>query len=166
MKIRKARKGDGKGIADFIKVGFKKDFYEYTGNERPYTKEEVKDLDKRLGKKTKDWFIVVATDDSGKIIGSATFSGGSGRMKHRGLWGCGIHPDHTKKGVATSMLKYLIKEAKKRGYRRLEAEVAVTNKPSLKLIKKVGFKIEGRKSKGMQLEKGKYLDTYFVGKVL
>ena len=47
---------------------------------------------------------------------------------------------------------------------RLEAGVAVENKPSANLLKKVGFIKEGKKRKSMRSRAtGKWHDTYFFG---
>lgn len=55
--------------------------------------------------------------------------------------------------------------AKKKGFKRAEAEMAIKNKSSWKLAKKCGFKIEGIKKKALLTDDGRYIDTYVVGKV-
>ena len=59
-----------------------------------------------------------------------------------------------------------MKEAKRKGFRRIEAEAAVENAGSVKLAKKCGLKIEGRKKAGLLLDDGRYVDTYIFGKIL
>ena len=70
------------------------------------------------------------------------------------------------KGVGTKLLRTALQFAKKKGFKRAEAEMAIKNKGSVKLAKKLGFKIEGTKKKALLTDDGKYIDTYIVGKIL
>jgi RimJ/RimL family protein N-acetyltransferase len=166
--IRKAKKGDGKGIAEMFDIGLKRGFNCYTGNNSFFNNEKIKKLDKSLYENKKFDFSFVAIDsDNEKIIGKCIFwAKEKGRTRHRAEVGWGVHPDYTRKGIATELLKSTLDEAKKRGYKKIQAEAAVKNRASTKLAKKLGFKIEGRRKKGMLLDDGRYVDTYIFGKIL
>jgi RimJ/RimL family protein N-acetyltransferase len=90
----------------------------------------------------------------------------TGRLRHRADVGWSVHPDYQKQGIGTKLLKHTLDFAKKKGLKRVEAEMAIKNKGSWKLALKLGFKIEGTKKKGLLTDDGKYIDTYFVGKLL
>jgi len=166
--IRKARKGDGKGITESFNDGLKRGFNIYTARNQPFDKKKIKEIEKDIKEKSKCRFSYIAFDkSSGKIAGSASLYGkGSGRVSHRAELGWWVHPDYAGKGIATKLVSALIKEAKRLGFKRLEAEVAVKNIPSIKLAKKMGFKVEGRKKCGLKLDNGKYVDTLIFGKII
>ena len=69
-------------------------------------------------------------------------------------------------GIGTKLLKAVLLQAKKRGFKKAQAEAAVANIASFKIAKKCGFKVEGRIKKGLLLDNGKYVDSYLFGKVL
>ena len=97
-------------------------------------------------------YMAVEENQQGKGIGSKLLNSLENRLK--------------KKGVPTGHLKKSLKFAKNKGFKRCDAEIAVENIASLKLIKKLGFRIEGRKKKGLLMDDRRYVDTYVVGKVL
>jgi len=166
--IRQVKKGDGRSIADFQNKGIKSGFYKYTGMNEPRTLKKIREWNKRYAKKQKNTFLFIAIDKkTGKTVGSCSFSASkSGRTRHRGDIGWVVDPDYKRKGIATKLLKAVLKEAKKRGFKRAEAEAAVKNISSIKLAAKCGLKIEGRKKAGLLLDNGTYVDTYIFGKAL
>lgn len=164
--IRKARKGDGKGIAESFNEGLRRGFNLYTGTNKIFDKNKIKKIEKDLSKYKKDYCCYVA-EDNGKIVGSAVFFGRErGRMRHRVELGWGVQPDYAKKGITTRMVSALAREAKRRGFKRIEAEAAVTNTGSVKLAKKLGLKLEGKRKMGLLLDNGKYVDSYLFGKII
>lgn len=78
----------------------------------------------------------------------------------------GIHPDFTGQRLGTKLLNFALEDAKKKGFKRAEAEMAVKNIGSWKMALKCGFKIEGTKKKALLTDDEKYIDTYIVGKIL
>jgi ribosomal-protein-alanine N-acetyltransferase len=166
--IRKARKGDEKGIAESFNEGFKRGFNNYTGSNKPFDKKKIRKIEKSIREKKKNEFSYVAVDsETRKIVGSSIFFGrGKGRTRHRGEIGWGVHPDYMEKSIATRLVNEILKEAKRKGFKRAEAEAAVVNIGSVKLAKKTGFKIEGRRKAGLLLDNGKYADTWLFGKIL
>lgn len=168
MIIRRARLGDAKNIAECFYASCeglcKKCYNKYLCNDTLYSEKKIATLDKRLG--TKNHLMLVATDSS-KIVGFASLVGNSTeKTRHRAECGWFVSIGHSRQGIATRLVDKLIKEAKKSGLRKLEAEAAVENIASVNLAKKLGFEIEGKKKAGMLLDDGKFVDTYILGKVL
>ncbi len=162
--IRKAKKGDEVGIAENFNEGLKKGVFNYTGSNKKRTK---KDLEKWKDSFNKETSIIFVAEINNKIVGSVFFlAKEKGRTRHRLSGGWSVHPDYQRRGIGTLLLKTAVKEAKKRGFKRLEAEVAVKNISSWKISKKAGFKIEGIKKKGLLLDNKKYADTYMLGRIL
>jgi L-amino acid N-acyltransferase YncA len=154
--IRKAKKGDARGIVDSFNEGIKTGFNLHTGNNSFMDKQKIKKMDHEFSEKSKHSCSIVAVDqETGKIVGSAVFHGrDKGRLNHR------------LELIATKMVLELIKEAKKRGFKKIQAEVCVENISSVKFAKKMGFEVEGKRKKGMHLDNGKYVDTYIFGRIL
>lgn len=156
IKIRKAKRGDGKGIAKSFNKGIKRGFNKYTGSNYFFDLKKIKKMEKEFSENSKYNSSFVAIDN-GKIVGSCHFQGKEkGRTRHRVNCGWVVHPDYARKGIGTKIMIELLKEAKKRGFKKAEAESAVENKASIKLAKKVG----------LLLDNGKYVDTYIFGKIL
>ena len=166
--IRKAKKGDGKAFCEYWNEGLKRKFFVYNGGNQLRKKKDIAKADKRYASQDKHNMAFLALDkETGKIIGACSYFGkGTGRTRHRVELGWSVHPDYVGKGIATSLLGEALKVAKKKGFRRAEAEAAVENVASAKLAKKCGFKIEGKRKAGLLLDNGKYVDTYLFGKLL
>ncbi len=162
--IRKGTLKDAEGIINLFKEGLNSNWV-YTGSNE-VTKEKIRKIKKNLKSKNPDSYSFVAINKN-KVIGSTNFSfRKKGRLRHRAGLGWGVHSDYQRKGIGTKLLKTTLKFAKKKGFKRVEAEVAVKNIGSLKLAKKCGLKLEGRKKKALLTDKGRYIDTYILGKIL
>jgi RimJ/RimL family protein N-acetyltransferase len=166
--IRKAKLGDEIGIAEMTKVGVETKNWVYTGSNTVPDKEKVEKMKKGFVDKNPDSFSFIAIDKKNKkIIGSTFFSfKKKGRIRHRINMGWGVHPEYQGKGIGTKLLKESLKYAKKKGFKRAEAEMAIENKGSWKMALKNGFKIEGKKEKALLTDDGRYIDTYIVGRIL
>lgn len=165
--IRKATAKDAKGIMEMIKEGLKRKNWIYTGSNHAGKKREEK-IRKGMKAKKPDSYSFIAIDKkNNKVVGSTTVSfKRNGRLRHRIDMGWGVHPDYQGKGIATRLVNEALKFAKKKGFKRAEAEMAIENIGSWKLAKKCGFKIEGTKKKALLTDDERYIDTYMVGKIL
>lgn len=167
IKVRKAKLGDEYGMVDLFKEGLKRKNFIYTGTNK-VAKDRLKQVRKKLTDKHPDYINFLAIDKSkNEIVGSLGFGfRKTGRLRHLVDLGWMVHPDYQGKGIATKMLTQSLKFAKKKGFKRAEAEMAIENKASWKLALKCGFKIEGTKKKALLTDDGRYIDTYIVGKLL
>ena len=166
--IRMARKGDGKAAVECWNAGVAAGFRKYTGSIGLRTYKDAKRWDKFYADGKKGGFVFVALDkNNGKIVGLVSFGAKEkGRSRHRGELGWSVHPDYARIGIATKLVKRVLVEARKRGFKRAEAEAAAENLSSVKLAKKCGFKIEGKRKAGLLLDDGRYVDSYLFGKIL
>ena len=166
IKIRKAKLGDEIGISQMIKEGLKRNTWKYTGTNK-YTKKKLENLRNYLFEKSTSRHFVAIDSKINKIVGSVSYEfKKAGRLRHRVDLGWGIHPDFTGQGIGTKLLNFALENAKKKGFKRAEAEMAIKNIGSWKMALKCGFKIEGTKKKALLTDDGKYIDTYIVGKLL
>jgi RimJ/RimL family protein N-acetyltransferase len=166
VSIRLARKGDARGFIDSWNECFNAGHLKYTGTQRR-SRKDIKSFDRRYAERRKGEIVFVAVEHGGKIVGSCGFHAREhGRTRHRGEVGWMVHHDYVGRGVATRLLRAVLKEARRRGFRRVEAEAAVENIASIQLAKRLRFKIEGRKRAGILLDSGKYVDTYILGRLL
>jgi RimJ/RimL family protein N-acetyltransferase len=165
--IRKAKKEDASGIGELTKAGLKRKNWIYTGTNK-FDKKKMERLKKVFYSKPQTTIFHIAVDKKNqKVCGSANFSFRDyGRLRHRVDLGWGVHPDYQGRGIATKLLIESLDCAKKMGFKRAEAEMAIENEASWKIAKKLGFKIEGTKKKGMLTDDGRYIDTYIVGRLL
>lgn len=165
VSIRLARKGDAKAIVDSWNESFRKGHLRYTRT-RQRSREDIKRFDKRYSENKKNAFTFVAVENN-KIIGLCDFSAHErGRTRHRGEVGWMVHHDYVGKGIAIKLLDAVVREARRRGFKRVEAEAAVANTASIRLAKRLRFRIEGRKRAGLLLDNGKHVGTYVFGKIL
>ena len=166
--IRKAKVGDEKGIASLMKEGIESKNWMYTGSRAIPDKKKIAKMKKDLCNKNSERFSFIAIDkENKKIVGSITASfKGNGRTRHRIDIGWGVHPEYQGKGIGTRLLKEILDYAKKQGFKRAEAEMAIENEGSWKLALKNRFKVEGKKKEALLTDDGRYIDTYIVGRKL
>ena len=168
IEIRKAKAGDETGVAKIYNEGIKRKNFIYTGLNHLIPRNWIRHWRKLYSSKNPDAYYFVAVDkESNKSVGLCGFDfKKEGRGRHIVDIGWVVHPDYQGRGIATDLVRTTLNFAKKKGFKRAEAEIAVPNKASVKIAKKLGFKIEGRKVKSFLLDNGKYVDGYIVGKVL
>jgi RimJ/RimL family protein N-acetyltransferase len=166
--IRKAKLGDEMGLAELVRIGIKTKNWIYTGTNSIPDKNKIEKIRKGLADKNSEIFSFIAIDKKNKkIVGSMISSfKRKGRVRHRIDMGWGVHPNYQGNGIGTRLLKESLSYAKKKGFKRAEAEMAIENKGSWKLALKNGFKIEGKKKKALLTDDGRYIDTYIVGRIL
>ena len=162
--LRKTKSGDGRALAKFWNEGIRRKFFVYNGSNKRRDERWIKKFDEK--KPSKNNYMIIAQDNNNEVLGLCVVIGREeGRMKHRVELGWLVHPDHARKGIATRMLKEVIRRIKKDKIKRAEAEIAIKNTASIKLVKKFGFIKESKREKGLTLDNGKYIDTYLYKKI-
>lgn len=112
---------------------------------------------KSLSRVTGDEFLVAKLD--GRVVGFAgihRLEGEAGEMSHVGEIGIAVHPSFQRKGIGTQLLKSCVDLAKTRRFERLEADTLTHNKAMKRLLDKMGFKLEGVRSKRVKRDREYY----------
>jgi L-amino acid N-acyltransferase YncA len=164
--IRQAKSTDAESVVDCWNECFEKGHLKYTATQRR-SGDDVRRFRERFSARTKNEIHYIAVNERNAVVGTCSFlARARGRTRHRGEMGWVIHHDHVGRGLATRLLRAVLKEAKRRGFKRAEAEIAVGNTASLRLAKKLGFRMEGRREAGLLLDTGRYMDTCIFGRIL
>jgi len=110
--------------------------------------------------------VAVAGDD---VIGClAALQADAGRRNETAhILHVGLHLREAYRGlgIGSKMLAYAVKWAKESGFRKLEASIFTTNRRSLKIFKKAGFREEGLRHQRIRMGRD-YIDEVLLGKVL
>ncbi len=77
----------------------------------------------------------------------------------------GIHPKFRGRGVGVKLLKWILTNAKTKGFEIIQLEVFATNNSAVRFYKKSGFKVEGVR-KNARKYKGKYDDLVLMAKTI
>ena len=102
-------------------------------------------IDNKL--KINDNLLFIAIKDN-KLIGSIM----GGYDGHRGwIYSLSVDNNHRKKGVGSTLLKYLENELKKRGCIKINLQILVSNEGVVEFYNKNGYKIEERISMGKEI---------------
>lgn len=117
------------------------------------------------GIKNKDsqTFIV---DCNSEVVGFIHVGRGfAKRIKHTGYIVIGILQDFQGKGLGSKLLGAVVNWAEINGLKRLELTVMTHNEAAVNIYKKTGFEIEGIRKCAMLVD-GKYVDEYYMGKII
>lgn len=113
-------------------------------------------------KKKQDGYPLLVFEENDKVVGFATF--GPFRewpaYKYTIEHSVYVHKDYRNQGIATQLMKKIIEIANEREYATLVAGIDSSNKTSIKMHEKIGFKYSGTiKKAGFKF--GKWLDLDF-----
>lgn len=102
----------------------------------------------------------------GRIIGGAGFYAlpPGTRLSHAATFFLYIEPRYWGRGIGTRALQFLEKEARNRGYIRMECMVAATNPGAIRLYQRLGYEKEGVKKQAFRIHNS-YEDLILMGKV-
>lgn len=140
MKIRIAKKEDAAAIIDLVKEVINEvEYFPLEAEEFDFTVESEIEFIENI-----ELFLVCEID--GKIVGSSTLIRGKyKKIAHTALFGITILNQYTNLGIGTQMLDAVIKHAKGHGIEKIELEVFEDNLPALKLYRRCGFVVVGKK---------------------
>jgi len=146
------------------KIDAETHFMMFEPGERPTTIEEQKDeIKETLSKDNKTIFVV---EKDSQLIGYlATYGGRYKRNRHSAYIIMGILQAYTSQGIGTRLFEELEEWARENKIHRLELTVMANNDAALRLYRKRGFEIEGKKRDALFIN-GAYVDEYFMSKLL
>jgi ribosomal protein S18 acetylase RimI-like enzyme len=110
--------------------------------------------------------LQVVAKDRGHVVGWCDIqSPWHDTLKHTGSVGMGLLPEYRGRGLGEQLLKACLERARASGVTRVELEVRSDNESGLRLYRRVGFKVEGLKERGMRVD-GKYIETTVMALLL
>jgi RimJ/RimL family protein N-acetyltransferase len=162
--IRKIDPGDAESFLNMLKqLDAETEFMLYEPGERTTSVEEMK---LKIDNTLKSGSLLLIEEENSKIEGFLSADKGfANRIIHSAYIVIGVLKGCAGKGIGTELFKELGKWASENNITRLELTVMAHNDKAINLYKKMGFKIEGLKEKSLIVD-GKYVDEYYMGKIL
>lgn len=88
--------------------------------------------------------LYLVAEVNGMIVGNLTFTAGRRpRIAHTGELGITVARDWWGQGIATRMIRELIRWSRAHGIRKINLKVRLDNRPAIALYEKLGFETEG-----------------------
>ena len=148
--VRRAREDDAAAMADYMAALTAERLETITPREAPSVEDE------------RDWVLqagfaergmILVAEAKGQVIGLLDFWGGERPdNRHAGYFGMSVAKAWRGRGVGRRMLQSVIEEARDwPGFCRIELECVVWNAPAIGLYESLGFKVEGRMVKAINL---------------
>ena len=108
------------------------------------TLEEEKDFIKDIA--SRDNEIMIAAFINNELAGNAALTCMSNnlKLKHRAVFGISIKEKYWNNGIGSTLIKEIIKEAKKMGYEQIELGVFSDNEKARRLYERSGFEVWGK----------------------
>ena len=109
--------------------------------------------------------LIIVAEIDGNIVGQLDFSNGHRkRNSHTGEFGMGVYKDYRGLGIGTLLVSTLVQWARDNpNIEKINLNVHHTNERAIATYKKVGFKIEGVRTKDLKYANGVYVDTLLMG---
>ncbi|KAF2958245.1 GCN5 family acetyltransferase [Thermotoga sp. Ku-13t] len=115
---------------------------------------------------TDDRRIFLVAEYQGEIVGMITLAGSSRRkILHKAELGISVRKPYWGKGIGSALISEALRIAKQKGFKKIQLEVMEHNERAIRLYKKFGFEVEGRKKKAICMD-GQYFDLLVMGKWL
>ncbi|WP_084268687.1 GNAT family N-acetyltransferase [Oceanobacillus damuensis] len=162
--IREAVMEDGEELALLIhEVESESPYMLYEAGERDLSPEnQSKIIDKLSQEENSAAFLA---EREGRLVGYLFAVGGNARKnKHSVHIVIGIRKNYRGLGVGTELFKKMEDWASKQKIHRLELTVIEENLAGVKLYKKSGFEIEGKKRDSLYMN-GRFVDEYYMSKL-
>ncbi len=163
LTIRNPEIEDAQSLVDYINiVSVESENLSFGEGEAPFTKEQEEEYIKSL--KTNPHKIMAIGEIDSEIVAVSDISSPSlPRLKHCGDLGMSVMKKHWNTGVGTALMNFLVDWAIEDGnFKKINLHVKETNDFAIHLYKKLGFKEEGRMSRGMFIN-DKYFDLILMG---
>lgn len=160
------REIEKKDICAYIKyiesIGRESDFLTFGENEVKLSEDQVEKTieDYSLGKNK----LMLVVEYNGEIVANLKFTGGARkRIEHRGEFGVSVKKEFWGRGLASSLIEYMLEWAKESGViNKINLLVREDNHSAIALYKKFGFCIEGRLTREFCVD-NIYYNALFMG---
>jgi L-amino acid N-acyltransferase YncA len=159
MRIRAARADDAAAVAEIYNIGIRERSSTFETRER-----EPAEIAERIGSERHP-FLVAEVD--GRVVGFAATSQYSDRDCYAGVAECTLYVDSESRGrgVGSELLEALAHEAARRGFYKLIGKLFDRNEPSLRLMRRTGFRVVGTHYRHGKLD-GEWRDVILVERSL
>jgi RimJ/RimL family protein N-acetyltransferase len=162
--IRTVRESDAEAYLTLGRSIMSEDIYSLTQadelnltveQEREWLKSNIED----------DSHLIIVAESNGKIIGQLDFSNGHRkRNAHTGEFGMGVHKDFRGQGIGSLLIGALVDWARgNAAIEKINLCVHQTNYRAIATYKKIGFQVEGLRTKDLKYPNGVYVDTVLMG---
>jgi len=120
---------------------------------------------RRWMEKPADGHTAIVALLDGQLVGSADLTASKGRRSHVGGIGMCVHDNFHRRGIGSRLLATLADIADNwLNLRRLELTVYVDNEPAVRLYRKFGFEIEGRR-RADAFRDGAFVDSFAMARL-
>lgn len=164
LSIRRVEESDSSELVKLsIKMGGESDNLTFGIDDFYFTEEQQRNFISNI--KDKNNCIYIAAIVENKIIGTLSFlASPRKRIEHRGDMGIAVLKEFWGIGIGSSLIDYFLRWAySTEVIRKIDLQVREDNVSAINLYLKRGFKIEGRISRGIQIN-GQFHDIYCMGK--
>lgn len=109
--------------------------------------------------------LIICAEVNNQIVGQLDFSNGHRkRNAHTGEFGMGVHKEFRGRGIGSLLVSAMIKWAKNNpAIEKVNLCVRRTNDRAIATYKKLGFVIEGVRTKDLKYPDNVYVDTVLMG---
>ncbi len=109
--------------------------------------------------------LIMVAEVDGNVVGQLDFSNGHRkRNAHTGEFGMGVHKDFRGLGIGSLLIRALVDWAKDNPrIEKINLGVHQNNDRAIATYKKIGFQVEGLRTKDLKYPNGVYVDTVLMG---
>ncbi len=161
--IREASEADAEALLAYVDtVSGESDNLTFGPGEFNITLEQERQFLTSFQQQENSIYLIALLD--GEIIGSLSFGGGQRkRTAHTGEFGLSVLQEHWGKGIGTALTKALLDWCKTAGtIRKVNLRVRPDNQAAIQVYRKLGFKEEGRVTRGLCVD-GRFYDLILMG---
>ena len=163
--IEKATSADAFEILQYLKqIGAETDNLTFGSEGLPFTIEAEAEYLSQI-ENSCDTIMLVAKEN-GKIVGDASLSRFSRRMKHRGDLGISVLREYWNQGIGSRLLFEIINFAKENSFEIIDLQVRSDNAAAIHLYEKFGFKKIGTHPAFFKIESKEISFDYMYLRIL
>jgi RimJ/RimL family protein N-acetyltransferase len=164
--IREARGEDATNLLEYVNtISVESEYLTFGQGEFVMTVEQEIQFLEHCAKQANAIYLIAEIDS--KIIGTATFAGGSRpRLKHVGEFGVSVLRAYWGNGIGTALVQNILDWSKQTGIiRKVDLKVRADNMSAIHVYKKLGFTTEGIQSRSLCID-GIFYDSILMGYII